>query len=379
MKEKDALITLSQELVTQQQILILSLMNETDTECECSNTINDCTSYVCDKLQMFQTAKRRTAQLRLNSKYVEPETKSIGVKWKTCSRPGENIPDHKLIQANFSYVSLLKTLTVTLSDLVFRAEYVKYNNGKHKCENGVFKDFCCGSLYQNNEFFHNNPNALQIELSSDDFDVCSELKSKATIHKVDGIYFRIRNMPPHINSKLNSIYLIALCEAVHLKSDDHSIEDINRMIVNEMQILETKGVEILPGEYLKGTLVNTSNDNLGANGMFGYVECFQANYPCRLCSCLRDDMQQLFVEDVNLMRTKAEYNDIVKQLEDLNINSTTNNIKGIKRYCAFNDLSYYHMLDNKSVDLMHDLNEGKLQFLSIQIDENLNHRNTLLF
>lgn len=47
---------------------------------------------------------------------------------------------------------------------------------------------------------------------------------------------------------------------------------------------------------------------------------------------------------------------MIRELED---ESDGVNIKGIKAYSVLNDLKYFHMFDNRAVDLMHDMNEGQ--------------------
>lgn len=347
-QERDKVYNLMEQLVIQHKNLLLS---------DNSNVNDDSTSYVCEQIQKFKTHKLRLSQMRKSKFFVEPETKNIGLKWKTTTVPDQEIPDHTLVAATYQYIPVLKTLQSLFADPKFREEYETYNkSGKHKCQDGVYEDFCCGSLFKKSEFFKNNPNAIQIELSTDDFEVCSPLKSKAVKHKVCGVYFRIRNLPPYLNSKLPFVYLGALCPAAYLKRDGRTFQDIAQLFVQELSILETIGIEISPGNFLKGTLINTAFDNLGGNGILGFVECFVANYPCRICECARDEFQGLFVEDVGKLRKKEEYIDLIRELED---ESDGVNIKGIKAYSVLNDLKYFHMFDNRAVDLMHDMNEGQ--------------------
>lgn len=351
-KDRNTLYSLMEQLVRQHKNILL----ESHT-CNHLNVINDRTNYVCEQIGKFRTRYRRLSLMRQNKLFVEPETKNIGLKWKTTTRPEEEIPDHELVASTYQFVSPLKTLRTLFADATFRDAYEKYNRiEKHKCRIGVYENFCCGSIFKKSELFKEQPVAIQIEISSDDFEVCSPLKSKATIHKICAVYFRIRNMPLHSNSKLDSIYLVALCAAAYLKTGGHSFQDIAKLIVQDLKQLETIGIEISPGVFLKGTLVFTSHDNLGGNSILGLVECFVANYSCRICECKKEDLQGLFVEDVDKLRKKENYLGLIRELEE--DESNANNIKGIKTYCSLNDLEFYHMFENRSVDLMHDVNEG---------------------
>lgn len=109
-----------------------------------------------------------------------------------------------------------------------------------------------------------------------------------------------------------------------------------------------------------GTLINTSQDNLGANGLFGYVECFIVDNCCRFCVCTQDEMQTIIDEEPDKMRNKESYAHCISQIDEDDSGETI--VNGIKRYCVLNDLNHYHMLENTSVDLMHDMNEGVVPF-----------------
>lgn len=170
----------------------------------------------------------------------------------------------------------MKTLKSLFANKDFCEAYLKYNlHEKHKCVAGTYEDFCCGSVSESIDIFE-DPFSLQIQIGTDDFEVCCAVKSKATKHKVNAAYFQIKNMPMEYRSKLNNIYLVALCSTVNFKTDKYDYNHIAELICQEISELETDGLEIktemlkdayinFEQERLKGTLVNISVDNLGAN------------------------------------------------------------------------------------------------------------------
>lgn len=134
--------------------------------------------------------------------------------------------------------------------------------------------FCCGEISKTHHL-HDSKLTIQIRIGVDEFEPCHALKSKAGLHKIYAIYFEIVNIPAHIKSKLNNIFLIALIECQDLKDDDTAMDRVLRKIVEELQFLETDGIFV--GTFnLKARLINISGDNLGANGILGLVECFRA-------------------------------------------------------------------------------------------------------
>lgn len=361
-KQADAVFNLCEIFAQKQMNLCKMLLQEKFTDGDLKKiqiVINATSFHVSKKLQDHQTQYKRLKLLRKNPFYLEPETKVIGLKWKTKTGVDQRIPDHTLVQSTFEYVPILKSLKMLFSNQKFHDQYFNYNQQmKHKCEPNFYQDICCGEMFAKNGLYQRNPHAIQIEISVDDFEVCSPLKSKTTIHKVCGVYFRVRNMPLEFNSRLNSIHLVALCLTENMKASDCSFDDVAKHIISDIHELEDNGIEISPGNRIKGTLVHTSHDNLGGNQILGFVESFIAENCCRICECDRSiDFQTLFREDSNKLRRKSSY----ENQASLSERSDTV-IKGIKHYCILNDLKYFHMLDNTAVDLMHDMNEGVIPF-----------------
>lgn len=111
---------------------------------------------------------------------------------------------------------------------------------------------------------------------------------------------------------------------------------------------------------LKGTLINVSFDNLGGNGLYGFVESFNARFYCRICSCHKDECQEMTRGKKTNLRTVNQYNQDVEhakkydRIDDVDTAKT----KGIKKYCILNEIQHFHIVENINVDLMHDLNEG---------------------
>lgn len=101
---------------------------------------------------------------------------------------------------------------------------------------GIYIDYCCGSKFKQFEIF-NDPNTLQIQIALDETELCDALKSKAGNHKTLAIYMQIRNTPEEYRSRLNTIYLVALCVSGNLKENVDNFFKICRLIRNDLKIL----------------------------------------------------------------------------------------------------------------------------------------------
>lgn len=96
-------------------------------------------------------------------------------------------------------------------------------------------------------------------------------------------------------------------------------------------------------------------DNLGLNGILGFVECFKANFCCRICSASSSEFANLMVEDVSKIRTKESYS------RDVQVSNSSQT--GIKEECVFHEVTDFHVTENICVDLMHDVLEGVCMYV----------------
>ena len=96
-------------------------------------------------------------------------------------------------------------------------------------------------------------------------------------------------------------------------------------------------------------------DNLGLNSTFGFVESFKANHFCRICKTSSEKSKMLLSEEESMLRTRSNYE------EDVALSNLSKT--GIKERCAFHKIENFHITENLSVDMMHDLLEGVCKYV----------------
>lgn len=342
-----------EELIENYNSLILSMLPQ-------SNVIDTAKQFVIDKIKSRNTAKKRQKIIASDESYVKPTKSAIGLTWKSQSLIGNDLPCHQLEQTTYEFISIIETLRSLFNSDQYYKDYIDFNeNRKHVCEEGVYQDFCCGSIYRANNDI--NSTTIQLQLGIDDFEPCCAIKTKAGVHKTCGVYFEIRNIDPKQKSKLRNDHLIAFAKSHDIKSEGFG--KIARKIVDELKLLENVGITLKSGASLKAILVNISCDNLGANGVLGFVESFSATYYCRICELPLSECQKTVYEIEEKMRTKSDYALTLEYLaENKDRKPNYKESKGVKTPCFFNELQHYHMFDNCTVDIMHDLNEGAIPF-----------------
>lgn len=350
-KTTDDIFNVISELVKKHTELCVNLLRK-QNNCQVESIL-ELGKHACAEFEKYNSAYKRLKQYKSDPLYVEPQEMGWGMKWDYKYDANAESQQHFLSQTTFMYVPIIKSLKSLFSNEQFKELYF---SNPHKCTEGIYEKFCCGSVFKNSRFYQENPNAIRLKLSIDDFVVVNGMKSKAKKHKLCGMYMQIENLPQEAQSKLSNMCLVALFNTANMKDDFVGLDDVLDVIVRDISILETNGI-LVDGENLKGTLAECCFDNLGGNELFGLVKCFSVDYFCRHCICTKEEHRRSVREDPNLLRTKDQYDECIELLK-----SGSSNTFGIKSICKLNNLKHFHTMINKTVDLMHDGNEGAIIF-----------------
>ncbi|KAJ8910980.1 hypothetical protein NQ315_003673 [Exocentrus adspersus] len=132
--------------------------------------------------------------------------------------------------------------------------------------------------------------------------------------------------------------------------------------IDECNYLETTGIKVNQNGKeitIYFCLALLLGDNLGLNTILGFAESFRANFYCRFCKCSKDIMQQQGLQNDDSLRNKTNYA----------IDVTTNNVSltGIKKDCVWNSVLSFHVTENYSADIAHDIFEGIAMFDIVEL------------
>lgn len=166
-----------------------------------------------------------------------------------------------------------------------------------------------------------------------------------------GVYYSFPSAPNFLRHNLNTIFIAALFNTSDVKNIGNDRTFFR--LVEEINELENIGINIKLSDKIiniKFVLGLVIGDNLGINSVLGFSKSFSSNFFCRFCINNKTKTQTLAIEDTNSLRNKKNYNEGVAQ----------NNVKqtGIYEYSIFNSIKNFHVVDNFSVDIMHDIFEG---------------------
>lgn len=178
--------------------------------------------FLCRLFSENNSKTRRLKKSSDNPLFVLADKRTIGIRWKTKLDSTRTIPNHYVGHNDYSYVSIIDNIKSLFKRPKYSNIYFSYNmNQKHKCTDNSFENYCCAKNAKICPLL-DDPKTLLIDVFTDDYEVCSALKTKAVKHKVTGVYFRIRNLPAQYNSRLDHIHLIAVVKVQDLKQSNAS-------------------------------------------------------------------------------------------------------------------------------------------------------------
>lgn len=200
---------------------------------------------------------------------------------------------------------------------------------------------------------------IPFNLYFDDWEPDNALGSHKKANSIAATYVNFPTVPKDFASMLENILVVQL-----FKSKDKIYGDRNTYLnlVKECTLLEKDGITLNVNKtkthvyFVLGLILG---DNLGMHEILGLSKSFVCNYACRFCKANRARLQTMCIEESNLMRDELQYE---QDLATENISET-----GIKHRCVFNLIPSFHVVNNISVDLMHDIYEGVCHYDLAQV------------
>lgn len=297
---------------------------------------------------LFDTEHKRMKYYREKCSYISPQLYELGDLLDFEEQnpySNKNVGDKKAYGA---YVSIPETFKTVFSNSNLFHEMYNYAL-KVSQEKQFLTNIIQGKLWR----YKYKYDLLQklifpIYVYYDEFVLGDPLGSHALQQKLGGIYVSLACLPPHLISKSSNVYLSSLFHSKYLK--EFKNKSAFKKIIEDIKILSEEGMEVMvDGEkkqiYFECVLV--LSDNLGINSICGFCESFSGTKYCRICRADKYVCMEQTRENVELLRTKSNYDEEVK----INDSKQT----GITEECVFNVMKNFHCAENKTLDEMHDV------------------------
>lgn len=218
--------------ITKHTCMVSSRLIEENNGMNSLHAVNAACDYICSEIDTFKSRYKRRKKMSSNPLYVHPSERAVGVRVEMIldKVTGDRMPC--LIQSSLQQISVIDTLKSFFACPDNQRIYFQHQESHH-CDENTYGCFRCGDLFKNSRFFRENPNAIQLEIATDDFEICNALGSKSNTHKLTAVYMVIKNLPSKYLSRLRNIYLIALCNVDDLKSKTTDFNNILELVVSE--------------------------------------------------------------------------------------------------------------------------------------------------
>jgi hypothetical protein len=294
-----------------------------------------------DPFAGLKTSYQQTAHVMQMGVYVPPIEYTIAKSVTSVNDRKANFCKPSLHQLTGQYIpikAMLKTFN-NHSDLLKLATSVPKTN---EDELGSFFD----GKHWSEHPLHNEP-VIVLRMYGDDFEPANALGSHKCLYKLGCIYYQLENLPQHLLSKTENIFLALCYHSEDVKN--FTWHAVFKPLVEELADLETNGIDLVIDGVMsnyKVILSCVTGDNLFLNGLLGYAESFSAGHPCRQCIDHKNDFKHIFVEKSDTIRTIETYQ---QGVDEQNVRNT-----GIKDDCCLNSLKYFHASTNYVQDIMHD-------------------------
>ncbi|CAL1672286.1 unnamed protein product [Lasius platythorax] len=333
---------------------ILNFLEKKNIESEDPKVINLLEKFDCNNLfNNMDTAQIEALKKCYN--YIEATEISLGYRNDQQLDSKNQFWQQKQIYETFQYVSLIETLKLVIS----HENVWQYIESEKSASDNWLCNFKDDVTFKTHRYFQKYPNALRIQLYYDDLIVNNPSGSKTQSHKIGALYYIIQNLPPHLNSFLGGIHVLALCHTADIEK--YGMDAILRPFIYELRKLESdEGVLISTNgkeRVLRASLAAVTADGLAAHQLFGLLSS-AALYFCRLCMINR----YIFHDNQNsicaIPRTKQLHDEHIKIIEE---QVTEKDIENARKHCGVKEKSvlhenrYFHFTENYIFDPMHDI------------------------
>ena len=311
--------------------------------------------YTC--IDSVSTEHKQLTVLKRKGLYLAPIPIAIGSRTENCRSRDLRFKETKCIEDTFQYIPIEEILARII--LECQNCSISLNCHTYKSREGNITDYFDTDRYSRHSLFSKYPDALILHMYIDGFETTNPLGAKTGIHKMEGLYMVVRNLPAKFLSKESSIFLVAVWYAQGVKVKSNAYSMILAPIIESLNKLDTDlGVEVTVDGInvnVRASLALFSADNLGFHSLFGFLESFSARKFCRMCETTKEDSQVKYYESDFVMRTRESYDAAVAQIGQPNYKESET---GIKNGCILNDLKSFHVMENYVLDAMHDILEG---------------------
>lgn len=234
---------------------------------------------------------------------------------------------------------------------------INYQEELMELPTGIYKNFVNGFTWRSIMNKYQGKVCIPSFLYNDDFQVDDKKGPHSTVNSLSAFYYVFPTMPPHVSSKLDSIFIAMFVKARDIK--EYGISSPLHSIVNVFNDLEVNGILLFEGSAKQKrvyvVLSKVFGDNLGLHTVCGFRTTFNIPHYCMTCEMHIDQCKHMTEVPTELLRTVDKYDQYFE-------NGSAHEL-GLNENSVLNKLESFHVIDNRVNDLMHDCELGTMNFI----------------
>lgn len=221
------------------------------------------------------------------------------------------------------------------------------------------KNIVNGKLWKSKMSLFSDKTAIPYIIYFDDFEINNPLGSHRGTQSIAAFYYSFPTLPQHYQSRLENIFPALFFRSKYKQfGNDASL----KLLVEQIKNLEEEGIDIsFDNTTIKiyFVLALIVGDNLGLNSILGYTKSFSSNYFCRYCLCNKEETSYTVEEIESRLRNELNY---AENLATEDIPEKRIKLTGVSENSIFNDINSFHVVNNFTGDIMHDIFEGVCRY-----------------
>lgn len=368
---RDMLDLLQKTLVEMVMVIKTAVVNDKTDKNE-EARMNFYFSVFQEVLKHHSTAYKRKREMKTNPFFIEPVAAAFGSQLVNKTKNCKSVVVNE--QVCLYKVPIKKTVEALFKSKAFKEAFF---NQRHQCKPGIYSNFCCGSKFQQSG--KTTRNTIVIQIYYDGVNLGDPLKSKCNKFRIGTVYFRVLNLPPHLQSLHQNIHLVALFNENDVKKTDNKYNSIWKLLAEEIKDAENAQFQI-DGQQISIAVMQATADNLGFHQLSGALillkymyfifivllftgmtESFQTYFPCLHCFISKEEIKSMETGQFQ-KRNSENFYEAFESTDDFDPQFLSSS-KGVRFVSELKQCPNLGIPEGLGVDPFHDLEEGVLKDL----------------
>lgn len=321
----------------------------------------------CESVAEVQDILQNTNVFDFTDYLTEHKIKSNLIKRGLYSEPTKFVVEHETVEhvpglmRNIDHQGVILDVEFQMKSFLeldgVLENIINYQDRLLNLPPGQYENFVNGHFWKKATEKFAGKTCIPLFLYNDDLQIDDKVGPHSSTNTLSSFYYLFPTLPPHIKSKVDSIFGAMIVKAGDIKK--YGMDSPLYCLVKRLTELEIRGITVFNGsEKQKVVHIVTSKilgDNLGLHTVCGFRKTFNMPHYCMTCEMSLERCKFSTTIPPSALRTIEKYD---QYFENGNFYDF-----GLEGKSVLNDLPSCHVALNRVKDIMHDLQLGVILFI----------------